>query len=94
MFIETLTWKLEIRGRVIELVAAIADVEVKSISDASDLSDLGIDSIDRIEIAMDVEAEFDIEICDDDIEGARTVGDLVRIVQASLAACKDPYFHA
>ena len=94
MLNETLTWDTGIRGRVIELIAAIADVEVISISDASDLSDLGIDSIDRIEIAMDVEAEFDIGICDDDIEGARTVGDVVRVVHASLAACRDPYFNA
>ena len=43
MFEETLTWNTGIRGRVMELIAAIADVEVKSISDASDLSDLGID---------------------------------------------------
>ena len=95
MSIETLTCKLDIRGRVIELIAAIADVEVKSISDESDLSaDLGIDSIDRIELAMDLEEEFDIRIQDDDIGGARTVGDVVRILEASLAAYRDPYFNA
>ncbi len=94
MLNETLTWNTGIRGRVMELIAAIADVEVKSISDASDLSDLGIDSIDRIEIAMDVEAEFDIGICDDDIGGAQTVGDVVRFVEVSLAAYRDPYFNA
>ena len=95
MSIETLTWKLEIRSRVVELVATIADRNVNSISDAADLSaDLGIDSIDRIELAMDLEEEFDIRICDDDIGGARTVGDVVRIVEESLAAYRDPYFNA
>ena len=54
MSIETLTWKSEIRGRVIELVATIAYTGVNSISDASDLSaDLGFDSIDRIELVDD-----------------------------------------
>ena len=92
MFDESLTWKLDIRGRVMELIASRAEVEVKSISDASDLSDLGIDSLDRIELTMDLEEEFDIRIRDDDAEGARTVGDLVRILEASLAAYRDPYF--
>ena len=87
--------KFEIRGRVIELIAAIAYMGVNSISDASDLSaDLGIDSLDRIELTMDLEEEFDIRIRDDDVEGARTVGDVVRIVEASLAAYRDPYFNA
>ena len=67
---------------------------MKSISDASDLSaDLGIDSIYRIELTMDMEEEFDIGICVD-IGGARTVGDVVCIVEASLAAYGDPYFNA
>ena len=91
---KALTWKFEIRSRVIGLIAAIAYVEVNSISDASDLSDLGIDSLDRIELTMDLEEEFDIRIRDDDAEGARTVGDVVRIVEASLAAFRDPYFNA
>ena len=94
MFDESLTRKFEVRGRVIELIAAIAYTGVNSISDASDLSDLGIDSLDRIELTMDLEEEFDIRICDDDAEGARTVGDVVRIVEASLAAYRDPYFNA
>ena len=94
MFDGGLTHKFEIRRRVIELAAAIADVDVNSISDASDLSaDLGIDSIDRIELTMDMEEEFAIGICDD-IETARTVGDVVCIVEASLAPYKDPYFNA
>ncbi len=93
MFIETLTWKLEIRVRVIELVAANAYRGMNSISDASDLCDLGIDSIDKVELIMDLEEEFDIRIHDDDAGEVRTVGDVVRIVQASLAACRDPYFN-
>ena len=93
MFIETLTWKLEIRGRVIELVAASAYRIVNSISDASELSDLGIDSIDMVELIMDLEEEFDIRIHDDDAGEVRTVGDAVRVVHASLAACRDPYFN-
>ena len=93
MFDESLRRKFEIRSRVVELVAARAEVEVKSLSNASDLSELGIDSLDNVELIMDLEEEFDIGIHDDDAGVVRTVGDVVRIVQASLAACRDPYFN-
>ena len=90
--------KSDIRGRVIKLIAAIARAGVNSLSDASELSaDLGIDSLDHVNLIFDLEVEFDIRIGDDDAEGVRTVGDVVRIVQASLvgiAAYRDPYFHA
>ena len=94
MFDESPRRKFEVRGRVIELVAANAYRGVNSISNASDLSDIGIDSIDKVELIMDLEEEFDIGIHDDDAGEVRTVGDVVRIVQASLAAYRDPYFHA
>ena len=45
-------------------------------------------------LIMDLEEEFDIRIHDDDAGEVRTVGDAVRVVHASLAACRDPYFNA
>lgn len=42
--------------------------------------DLGLDSLDRVELAMDVEETFDIAINDDDSEGWTTVGSIVAYV--------------
>lgn len=43
--------------------------------------DLGLDSLDRVEIAMGLEEEFDLDFPDDVIEGWRTVADVLASVQ-------------
>jgi acyl carrier protein len=42
--------------------------------------DLQMDSLDRVELAMDVEETFDLAINDDDSEGWTTVGSIVAYV--------------
>ena len=53
----------------------VDDVEVTK--DASFRDDLGADSLDTVELIMDFEKEFNIEIRDEDAERVRTVGDAV-----------------
>lgn len=48
--------------------------------DAKLKDDLGADSIDAVQIVMDLEETFNIEIDDDNAEGIQTVGDLVNYV--------------
>jgi acyl carrier protein len=55
------------------------------------LNDLGAESLDVVEIAVSLEAEFSIVISDDDIVKFSTVGDLldfVDIAQAEAVAAK------
>jgi acyl carrier protein len=42
--------------------------------------DLGITSLDRFELLMDLEEEFGLEIHEEDLEGVKTVADVVRAV--------------
>jgi acyl carrier protein len=44
----------------------------------------GWDSLDRIELSMDIEQEFDIEIPDEEVERLRTIGDAVHLVNRLL----------
>lgn len=44
--------------------------------------DLGADSIDAVELIMNIEDEFDIQVSDEDAQGIKTVGDLVKHIQA------------
>lgn len=53
----------------------VDDVEVTK--DASFRDDLGADSLDTVELIMDFEKEFNIEIRDEDAERVTTVGDAV-----------------
>lgn len=43
--------------------------------------DLGYDSLGVMEVVVDLEEEFDIEIADDAMEAWRTVGDVIKTVQ-------------
>ncbi len=43
--------------------------------DASFIEDLGADSLDIVELVMEFEKEFNIDIPDEDAEKLRTVGD-------------------
>ena len=51
--------------------------DVEATKDASFRDDLGADSLDTVELIMDFEKEFNIEIRDEDAERVRTVGDAV-----------------
>ena len=45
------------------------------------VEDLGADSLDAVEIIMAVEDEFEIEVGDDDAQGIRCLGDIVKILE-------------
>jgi len=44
-------------------------------------NDLGADDLDKVEIIMSIEEEFDIEIPDSDVEKLNTVGDYVEYIK-------------
>ena len=57
-------------------------VEEESIkSEAHFVNDLGADSLDTVELIMEFEEEFGIEIPDDDAEKITTVGSAVEYIQ-------------
>ena len=48
--------------------------ESRVVPEASFLDDLGADSLDTVELIMEFEEEFDLEIPDEDAEKTTTVG--------------------
>ena len=59
--------------------------ESKITSDARFLEDLGADSLDTVELIMQFEEEFDIEISDEDAEKLTTVGSSIDYINSKLA---------
>ena len=51
----------------------------------SDLNDLGADSLDTVELVMELEEEFEINIPDDAAEKIQTVGDAVKYISGKLS---------
>ena len=55
------------------------------VPEASFIDDLGADSLDIVELVMDFEDKFDVEIPDEAAEGLRTVGAAVEYLEKALA---------
>ena len=51
---------------------------------ASFREDLGADSLDVVELVMELEDEFDMEISDEDAEKISTVGDAIAYIESKL----------
>lgn len=51
---------------------------------ASFRDDLGADSLDVVELVMELEDEFDMEITDEDAEKISTVGDAIAYIESKL----------
>lgn len=52
--------------------------------EASFRDDLGADSLDVVELVMELEDEFEMEISDDDAEKVTTVGDTVSYIESKI----------
>tara|TARA_B100000902_G_scaffold12252_1_gene14887 strand:- start:18157 stop:18387 length:231 start_codon:yes stop_codon:yes gene_type:complete len=57
--------------------------EVEVTNTASFTDDLGADSLDTVELIMEFEKEFDIQIPDDQAEKISTVGDAITFIESA-----------
>ena len=70
--------------RVIDIVAEQLGVEKEKISEkTSFVNDLGADSLDTVELVMELEEEFDINIPDEAAEKIQTVGQAIDFIMQS-----------
>ena len=53
-------------------------------SEANFTNDLGADSLDTVELIMELEKEFDISIPDEDAENIATVGNAIEYLQEKV----------
>ena len=57
--------------------------ENEAVPEASFTNDLGADSLDTVELIMEFEKEFDIQIPDDQAENIITVGQAIEFIENS-----------
>lgn len=68
----------DVFDRVKEIIVEQLDVDEEQVTmEASFRDDLEADSLDVVELVMELEDEFDLEIADEDAENINTVGDAV-----------------
>jgi len=66
-----------------ELVAKKLSVDISQVTgDAKFQDDLGADSLDLVELVMDLEEHFKIEISDEESQNFKTVSDVVRYIES------------
>lgn len=63
-------------------IAKQLDIDASKINMESRLiEDLKADSLDLVELVMDLEQEYDLEIADEELEGMKTVADIVTFIE-------------
>ena len=72
----------EIEDKVVQIVSEQLSVEKGEIShETSFVNDLNADSLDTVELVMELEDEFDLTIPDEDAEKLKTVGEVVAYIR-------------
>lgn len=73
----------DVYERVKRIVVDRLGVEESQVTlEASFKEDLGADSLDVVELVMELEDEFDLEISDEDAEKITSVGDVVKYIES------------
>lgn len=73
--------------KVRDIIAEHLEIEeVETIKpETSLMNDLEADSLDAVEVMMDIEDEFEIEIPDEDAEKFKNIKDIVAYVESKIA---------
>ena len=76
----------EVQDKVIQLISERFSVDVLKITrDTTFQEDLGADSLDVVELVMELEDAFGIQISDEDAEQIVTIGDAVNYIVSQQA---------
>ena len=73
----------EIQDKVVKIIVDKLGVKESEVTpEASFTGHLGADSLDTVELIMEFEKEFDIQIPDEEAEKIATVGDAIAYIEA------------
>ena len=73
---------MSVDDKVFDIVAERMGVKKEDISkETSFITDLGADSLDQVELIMELEDQFDLNIPDEDAENIQTIGDAVKYIE-------------
>ena len=77
----------EVEAKVIQIVSEQMSVDKGEITrNTSFVNDLNADSLDTVELVMELEDEFDLTIPDEEAEKLKTVGDALKYLQEKMGS--------
>jgi len=78
---------MQLEDKVIDIIMEQLNVtREKCVPEASFLNDLGADSLDLVELIMEMEENFDVTVSDDELEKVRTIQDVFDFLKRKGAA--------
>ncbi len=76
---------MSVEQRVVEIVCEHLAVNKETVKrETAFIEDIGADSLDIVELVMELEEEFDIQIPDDQAEKIKTVGEAIDYIEKAL----------
>ena len=77
--------KPEIFEKIKDVLVDKYDAEGTSVAESNTLTeDLGLDSLDQVELIMEMEKQFSLKIDDEDAAQIKTVGDILNYVDKKV----------
>jgi acyl carrier protein len=74
---------MTLEEKVIDLIVEQLDVtREECVPEASFIDDLGADSLDLVELIMEMEETFNIQVADEELEKIRTVQDVIDFLRS------------
>lgn len=68
-----------------EIISRQTDIDQEKLSESTTLEDVVADSLDIVEMLMEIEEAFDVDIPDEDAEKLTTVGELCAYIDEKLS---------
>jgi acyl carrier protein len=74
---------MKLEDKVIEIIMEHLDVtREECVPEASFIDDLGADSLDLVELIMEMEENFELQITDEELEKIRTIKDVIDFLRS------------
>ena len=81
---------MTLEEKVINIIAEQLDVtKEECVPEASFIDDLGADSLDLVELIMEMEETFDVQIADSELEKIRTIQDVLNYLRKKDVAWRE-----
>ena len=68
--------------KIIKIISDNTDISTESISPETTLYELGLDSIDLVDLVMEIEDAFSVTVPDEEFENIKAVSDIVALIES------------
>ena len=73
---------MDIKKTVSEIISKRVDISL--LKEEDNLSALGLDSLDLVEVMLEIEDTLNIEFDSDEIQEVKTLGDVIKLIETKI----------